>query len=147
MEKEHFSRFYFDRYSKISQFSKVDRSSKNLSFDNLIRTNVSFFDASKTKSEVQPFKNIRYSSEHGCLTMSADHSPSSCSSTSFLCDLSLNLVRGNAHIPEFYTRDLISTIGSRDHYSVDLVPNFGETSCSNNVNGSNDWGLDLSLRM
>lgn len=143
MEKEHSNLFYLDRYSELSQFSQVGRSLNNLSFNNF-RTNASFFDASIPKSDVDPFKNVRYSSEHGCLTMSFD-SPSSSSSTSFLCDLSLNLVRGNAHIPELYTRDLISTIGSRDHYSVNLIPKFGGNS--SNVNDSKDWGLDLSLQM
>ena len=144
MEKDHSSLFYYDQYSKFSRSSQGCRSLNKFSRFNNFRTSACFFDASKPKSDVQPFKKIRYSSEHGCLTMSFD-SPSSCPSTSFLSDLSLNLVRGNAHIPEFYTRDLISTIGSRDHYSVDLIPKFGENTSI--MKDFKDWGTDLSLQM
>lgn len=144
MEKEHSSLFYYDQYSQFSRSSQGCRSLNNFSPLNKFCTSACFFDASIAKSDLQQFKKIRYSSEHGCLTMSFD-SPSSCPSTSFLCDLSLNLVRGNAHIPELYTRDLISTIGSRDHYSVDLIPKF--TGNNSIMNDSKDWGLDLSLQM
>lgn len=139
-EMEHPSLFYYDRYSNNSQFPEVGQSLNDYSFDNF-GTSVRFFDPSMRN---QPFDNIRYSSEHGCLTITAEASSSS-PLTSFLCDLSLNLVRGNAHIPEIYTRDLISTIGNGDHYSVDLIPNIGENSSI--INGSKDWGLDLSLQM
>ncbi|KAF3541574.1 hypothetical protein F2Q69_00024912 [Brassica cretica] len=140
MEPEHPSLFYLNLYSNISQ------SLNDSSFDKT-RTRVSLFDFSKRKPDLQPlFKKIRYSSEHGCLIMNIEPSPSS-TSTSFFRDLSQRLVRGNcnAKIPEIYTRDLISTIGSRDHYSADFVSHFGENS--SNINGSKDWGIDLSLKM
>ncbi|KAJ4867851.1 hypothetical protein Rs2_27746 [Raphanus sativus] len=138
MEPEHPSLFYLNLYSNISQ-------SLNDSLFDKTRTRVGLFDFSKRKADLQPLcKKIRYSSEHGCMIMNIEASPSS-TSTSFLHDLSQKLVRGNgnANIPEIYTRDLISTIGSRDHYSADLLPNFGGNSSS--INGSKDWGLDLSL--
>ncbi|KAJ0232355.1 hypothetical protein HA466_0292110 [Hirschfeldia incana] len=138
MEPEHPSLFYLNLYSNISQ------SLNDSSFDKTRR--VSIFDFSKRKPDLQPlYKKIRYSSEHGCMIMNIETSPSS-TSTSFLHDLSQRVVRGNgtANIPEIYTRDLISTIGSRDHYSADLLlPNFGGNSSS--IIGSKDWGLDLSL--
>lgn len=137
LEPEHPSLFY------NSRFPELGRSFNDYSIDKLC-TNLSFFHTYVRKPDVQPFKNIRYSSEHGCLTMSV-HSPSSSPPTSFLVDLSQNLVHGNAHIPELYTRDLISTIGSRNHYSVDHIPIFGENSSI--INFLKDWELDLSLKM
>ncbi|KAG2243663.1 hypothetical protein Bca52824_094490 [Brassica carinata] len=73
-------------------------------------------------------KSIRFSFEHGCMVM--DLGPPSNSSTS--------TIRGSAHI---YTRDLISTIGSRD--TRDVTPNLGENSSI--TNDYKDWGTDLSL--
>ncbi|CAH8299648.1 unnamed protein product [Eruca vesicaria subsp. sativa] len=143
-EPENPSLFYLNLYLNISKFPNASQSLNDSSFDNT-RTRVSLFDFPNRKQNIQPlFKKIRYSPEHGCIVMNTEESPSP-TSTSFLRDLSPRLVRGNgnANIPEIYTKDLVSTIGSRDHYSADLVPNFGENSSS--INDSKDWGLDLSL--
>ena len=72
-------------------------------------------------------KYFRFSSEHGCLIMDINGSFSSSTSTV-----------GNAQI---YTRDFISTIGSRN--TKDVTPNLGENSPI--TNASKDWGTDLSL--
>lgn len=129
-----------NRYSNNSQ-SQVDQSLIDDMAIEQFRANIRLSSRSIRKSDAQPFKNIRYSSKHGCYTITAEPS----SLTSFLCDLSQNIVRGNAHIPEIYTRDLISTIGSADRYPVDRVPNFEENSSI--INDSKNLGLDLSLKM
>ncbi|VVB15233.1 unnamed protein product [Arabis nemorensis] len=133
----------FNRYSNNSQF-QVDQSLNDDMAIEKFRANIRLSSRSIRKSDAQPFKNIRYSSKHGCYTITSEPSSSS-SLTSFQCDLSQNIVRGNAHIPEIYTRDLISTIGSADRYPVDRVPNFEENSSI--INDSKNLGLDLSLKM
>ncbi|KAJ4900654.1 hypothetical protein Rs2_14605 [Raphanus sativus] len=69
-------------------------------------------------------KHIRFSSEHGCMVLDIGASSSSTSTVR----------RDNAQI---YTRDLISTFGSRD--TRDVNPNLGENSSI--TNDYKDWGL------
>ncbi|CAF2089288.1 unnamed protein product [Brassica napus] len=72
------------------------------------------FDRGINKVDYQLHKYFRFSSEHGCMIMDINGSFSSSTST---------VRRGNAQI---YTRDFISTIGSRN--TRDVTPNLGENS-------------------
>ncbi|KAF2550600.1 hypothetical protein F2Q68_00036659 [Brassica cretica] len=83
------------------------------------------YDRGIYKVDYQLHKYFRFSSEHGCMIMDINGSYSSSTSTV-----------GDAQI---YTRDFISTIGSRN--TRDVTPNLGENSPI--TNGSKDWGTDL----
>ena len=85
------------------------------------------FDLGIYNGDYQLQKYFRFSSEHGCMILDINGSFSSSTSTV-----------GNAQI---YTRDFISTIGSRN--TRDVTPNLGENSPI--TNGSKDWGTDLCL--